>query len=81
MAAATHVDLSIPNFGIQEHMRHEPLVDAVFPHGYYFRDGYLHPGEEPGLGVELDEELAAKYPYEPAYLPVNRLADGTVFDW
>jgi mannonate dehydratase len=80
-AAAVHLDLAIPNFGIQEHMRHEPIVDEVFPHAYRFRDGYLHPGEEPGLGVSIDEQLAAKYPYEPAYLPVNRLADGTVHDW
>ncbi|MBO0821812.1 MAG: D-galactonate dehydratase family protein, partial [Nocardiopsaceae bacterium] len=34
MAAATHLDLAIPNFGIQEYMRHEPLVDQVFPHAY-----------------------------------------------
>lgn len=81
MAAAVHLDLAIPNFGIQEHMRHEPLVDEVFPHAHSFRDGYLHPGEVPGLGVSIDEELAAKYPYERAYLPVNRLTDGAVFDW
>jgi mannonate dehydratase len=81
MAAATHLDLAIPNFGIQEHMRHEPLVDEVFPHAYRFAGGYLHPGDEPGLGVTLDEPLAARYPYEAAYLPVNRLADGTVHDW
>ena len=81
MAAAVHLDLAIPNFGIQEYMRHEPIADEVFPHAYRFRDGYLHPGEEPGLGVSLDEQLAARYPYEPAYLPVNRLADGTVHDW
>jgi mannonate dehydratase len=31
--------------------------------------------------VTIDTELAARYPYEPAYLPVNRLADGTVHDW
>jgi mannonate dehydratase len=81
MAAATHIDLAIPNFGIQEHMRHEPLVDEVFPHAYRFGDGYLHPGDEPGLGVTINEDLAARYPYEPAYLPVNRLTDGTIHDW
>jgi mannonate dehydratase len=81
VAAAVHLDLAIPNFGIQEHMRHEPVVDEVFPHAYDFRDGYLHPGEEPGLGVSIDEKLAARYPYQPAYLPVNRTADGTVHDW
>lgn len=45
-----------------------------------FDDGHLHPGEEPGLGVILDEELAAAHPYQPAYLPVSRLQDGTVHD-
>ena len=41
----------------------------------------VHPGEAPGLGVEIDEKLAAKYPYEPAYLPVARLEDGTLWNW
>ena len=81
MAAALHFDLSVPNFGIQEYMRHTEETDAVFPHAYSFSDGYLHPGEKPGLGVEMDEELAAKYPYQRAYLPVNRLEDGTMHDW
>ena len=53
----------------------------MFPHGYRFADGYLHPSEEPGLGVDIDEELAAQYPYRPASLPVNRLEDGTVHNW
>jgi mannonate dehydratase len=81
MAAAVHLDMAIPNFGIQEHMRHEPVTDEVFPHAYSFRDGYLLPGEEPGLGVSIDTALAARFPYQPAYLPVSRLADGTVHDW
>ena len=41
----------------------------------------LHPGETPGLGVDIDEKLAAKYPYKRAYLPVNRLEDGTMTNW
>jgi mannonate dehydratase len=41
----------------------------------------MHPGDAPGLGVELDETLAATFPYAPAYLPVARLADGTMHDW
>jgi len=81
MAAALHVGLSIHNFGIQEHMPHSPLTNDAFPHAYRFADGSLHPGNEPGLGVSLDEELAARYPYQPAYLPVNQLTDGTVHDW
>jgi mannonate dehydratase len=81
IAAALHVGLAIPNFGIQEHMRHAPLVDDVFPHAYRFAGGLLHPGDEPGLGASLDEALAAQHPYVPAYLPVNRLGDGTMHDW
>jgi mannonate dehydratase len=81
MAAALHFDLSIPNFGIQEYMRHTSETDAVFPHEYRFTSGSLHPGEAPGLGVDIDEELAARYPYQRAYLPVNRLEDGTMTNW
>lgn len=81
MAAALHFDIAINNFGIQEYMRHTPETDDVFPHTYSFNKGYLHPGEGPGLGVDYDEKLAAKFPYERAYLPVNRKLDGTMFNW
>jgi mannonate dehydratase len=81
MGASLHLNLAIPNFGVQEYMRHTPETDAVFPHGYTFADGYLHPGEAPGHGVDIDERLAAKYPYRRAYLPVNRLEDGTLWNW
>jgi len=81
MAAALHFDLSVPNFGVQEYMRHTAETDAVFPHAYSFEDGLLHPGEAPGLGVDIDEDLAATFPYRRAYLPVARLRDGTMHDW
>ena len=81
MGAALHLDIWLPNFGIQEYMRHTEETDAVFPHAYSFSDGYLHPGDAPGHGVEIDETLAAKYPYKPAYLPINRLEDGTMWNW
>ncbi|MEV1167639.1 D-mannonate dehydratase ManD [Nonomuraea sp. NPDC049784] len=81
MSAALHLDIAVPNFGIQEYMRHTEATDEMFPHGYHFADGYLHPSEEPGLGVDIDEKLAARYPYEPAYLPVNRLTDGSMHNW
>jgi mannonate dehydratase len=81
MAAALHFDISVNNFGIQEYMRHTADTDAVFPHAYHFKEGFLHPGEGPGLGVDFDEKLAEKFPYQRAYLPVNRKLDGTMFDW
>jgi mannonate dehydratase len=81
MAAALHFDLSVHNFGIQEYMRHTDETDRVFPHAYTFHDGTLHPGNKPGLGVDIDEVLAAQYPYDRAYLPVARKLDGTVHSW
>jgi mannonate dehydratase len=81
MAAALHFDLAIHNFGIQEHMPHTALTDEVFPHHYSFDSGYMHPGDAPGLGVDIDESLAAKYPYQRAYLPLARKLDGTLTDW
>ena len=78
MAAALHFDLSVHNFGIQEHMPHSEATDRVFPHAYTFERGFMHPGDAPGLGVDIDEALAAEYPYVRAYLPVNRRLDGTV---
>ncbi len=81
MAAALHFDLSVHNFGVQEYMRHTDETDQVFPHAYSFDSGAMHPGEKPGLGVDIDETLAQTYPYDPAYLPVNRKLDGTVHSW
>ncbi|HLX30987.1 MAG TPA: D-mannonate dehydratase ManD [Casimicrobiaceae bacterium] len=81
MGAALHFDTWVPNFGIQEYMRHTPGTDAVFPHAYRFDSGYLHPGDAPGHGVDIDEALAARYPYSPSALPVNRLEDGTMWNW
>lgn len=81
MGAALHFDLSVPNFGVQEYMIHNAETDAVFPHAYSYKDGALHPGEAPGHGVDIDEELAAKYPYTAAYLPVARLRDGSMWNW
>ena len=81
LAAQMHVGMAIHNFGIQEYMQHGAKTNAVFQQSFTFTDGYLHPGDLPGLGVELDVDEAGRYPYEVAYLPYNRLADGTVHDW
>jgi mannonate dehydratase len=81
MGAALHFDLSVHNFGIQEYMRHSEETDAVFPHAYKFENGFLHPGDAPGLGVDINESLATKYPYQRAYLPINRKLDGTLHSW
>jgi mannonate dehydratase len=81
MGAALHFDYWVPNFGIQEHMAHNELTEEVFSHAYKFEDGFFTPGEVAGHGVDIDEALAAKYPYKRACLPVNRLEDGTLWNW
>ena len=73
IAAALH-------FGIQEQMLHSELTDEIFPHSYTFNDGYMYPGDEPGLGVDIDEKKAKNYQYERARLPVNRKEDGSLFN-
>jgi mannonate dehydratase len=81
MGAALHFDTWVPNFGIQEYMKHADLTDEVFPHDYTFKEGRLYCGENAGHGVTIDEKLAAKHPYNPKQLPVARLEDGTMWDW
>ena len=81
MAANLHLGLWAPNFGIQEYSGYTEETHAVFPHAFTQTGGYMHPGEAPGLGVDIDERLAAKYPYERAYLPINRLEDGAMWNW
>ena len=81
LAAALHFDLSVHNFGIQEYMPHSDETEQVFSHAYRFADGVMHPGDAPGLGVTIDEEAAMRFPYQRAFLPIARRADGTVHDW
>jgi mannonate dehydratase len=81
LAAALHLGIAIPNFGIQEYMQHSAATDEVFRPGYTFTDGMLDPGEAPGLGVQYDDDVARAHSYAAAYLPVNRLLDGSMHDW
>lgn len=81
MAAAVHFGVSAHNVGIQERALHTEATNEVFPHAYTFADGRLDPGKAPGLGVDIDEQRAARYEYTRAYLPIARLGDGTMITW
>ncbi|SDH61843.1 D-mannonate dehydratase ManD [Agrococcus jejuensis] len=81
LAAAIHLGIAIPNFGIQEYMQHSAATHDVFQTDYTFEGGMLKPGEAAGLGVEYDDVAGAAHEYAPAYLPVNRLLDGSMHDW
>jgi mannonate dehydratase len=86
-AATVHLDVSIPNFGVQELTEHERVygdaITDVFRGGAVFRDdvGALDVPDEPGLGITVDEAAAREYTYEQNHLPKPRNPDGSVQDW
>ncbi len=78
-AANLHLDLACPNFGVQEWSGFPDPVRAVFPGCPEVRGGYAYVNERPGLGVDIDEEQAARYPCRddlPAWT-LARLPDGS----
>ena len=78
-AANLHLDLSSLNFGIQEWPGFSEAVYEVFPGCPRVREGYLYPNDQPGLGIDLDEKLAARYPCtdDPLTWTLARIPDGT----
>jgi len=86
-AATAHVDLSVPNFGIQELTEHAAIygepIERVFDGGASFVAGAggVDVPDDPGLGIEFDPEAAREYEYERSHLPAPRNADGSVQDW
>ena len=78
-AANLHLDLSAPNFGVQEWCRFPERVCEVFPGTPEVRNGYLYPNDTPGLGIDIDEKLAARFPCEDTVeqWTQTRLPDGS----
>jgi mannonate dehydratase len=80
--ASYHVDLASTAFGIQEENHFPSIVHEMFPGIGEIRKGYLYGSGKPGLGIDINEELAAKHPMGPlrdggAY-KTDRTIDGTV---
>ncbi len=78
-AANAHLDLAIPNFGIQESVRFSDKTQEVFSGCPTIKNGYMYVNEAPGFGVDIDEKLAAKFPLpeQPGYWSPVRRSDGT----
>ena len=78
-AANLHLDLWAPNFGVQEWCRFSDLVYEIFPGLPEVRNGYMYPNSQPGLGIDVNEDLAAKYPCQDEVIQwtQTRLPDGS----
>jgi len=78
-AANCHIDLAVWNFGVQEMGRFKEQAFEVFPGMPTIKEGYIYVNEAPGLGIDIDEKAAAKYP--PVVYNYNwtqlRAKDGT----
>jgi galactonate dehydratase len=82
--AALHFDIATPNFVIQEEMAGAvPWYHEVVDSPIKAEDGHWLVPERPGLGVEIDEKVAAKHPFEQETMAASQamLSDGTVVDW
>jgi mannonate dehydratase len=68
-AANVHLDLACHNFGIQEARAFSQAEQDVFPGCPELKDGYYWANDKPGLGIDLNEELAARFPVrdEPSF--------------
>jgi mannonate dehydratase len=64
--ASYHVDMSISSFGIQEENHFPPLVQEMMPGTAQLKGGYLYGSGGPGLGIDLNEAMALRYPLPPA---------------
>jgi len=77
-AASLSLQAVIPNFGVQEWTRYPEPVSEVVRGICRMENGVAYPNEAPGLGVDVDEAAAARYPYQRAYMPLVRRADGSM---
>jgi len=63
-AVNLHLDLAAYNFGIQEQHQFSEKEREVFPGTPEIKVGYMYAGDRPGLGLDVDEKLAAKFPFK-----------------
>lgn len=77
-AAQAHIDLNVWNFGIQEAVHFSDKLQSVFSGCPTMKNGYMYVNEVPGLGVDINEKEAAKYPISTRSRWQVRKGDGTI---
>jgi len=80
-AACLHFDLSTPLFAVQELTWRPEIIADIVQTDMRLEGGNLYSGGAPGLGVELNEEAAAAYPFQLPGLRLLRREDNSVSDW
>jgi galactonate dehydratase len=81
-AACLHLNLTVPNFGVQEQPhRTGTILTEVVPVQPDWEDGYLLPSTRPGLGIEFDREAAKKHPFKMTEPPHLQRLDGSLTNW
>jgi mannonate dehydratase len=79
-AVNLHLDLAAYNFGIQEQTVFPAALREVFPGAPEIKGGYMYSNDRPGLGIDIDEKAAARFPYQTpgGIRPSDRRLDGTI---
>ena len=79
-AVNLHLDLASYNFGIQEQTLFSDTLRELFPGAPEIKEGYMYANDRPGLGIDVDEKVAAKHPYTSPgrNRGTDRRLDGTI---
>jgi len=81
-AVAVHFALATPNWLVQETISDDvPWRNDVLDHPMVVENGTIGIPDRPGLGIEVNEKAAAKYPFKPEAEQRYFHADGAVADW
>jgi galactonate dehydratase len=81
-AVAVQFGFATPNYLIQEAIRSDvPWRDEVVSEPLVVKDGFIYPSDKPGLGIEVDEQAAARHPFKQEVLMGWFHPDGSVADW
>jgi len=76
-----HLNIAIWNFGIQEFTYFTQEEQEIFPGCPTVENGYMYVSEKPGLGIDIDENLAAQFPIPTDHITRSapkRYSDGTI---
>ena len=78
MAAYVQLDAAIPNYFLQENWEIGDRLNDILDQPLERQGGYVVVPDRPGIGIEVREEMLAKYPYRPHVITGAFRTDGSV---